>query len=209
MARIPSPLDVEQLLRTLVRHDVRFVVIGGVAGVLHGSATLTKDLDVVYDRDRQNIRRLGTALAELEARRRDLPRGVSAAVDAQAVLNGMNLLLVTRHGDLDLLGETPSDRLTYPELAPGSVRFEISDDLTIAVASLDDLIRMKRATGRPEDRIEVERLSALRDEHELREPAGIYKRPRRGRVPKAARSPSTRRGRAAPAPRGRARTRRR
>ena len=193
----PAPLELDPLLRTLVRRQVRFIVIGGVAGALHGSATLTSDLDIVYDRDRGNIRRLAAALAELEARRRDLPAGLPAEIDERALLNGSNFLLITKFGELDCLGETPAERLTYATLAVDAVRFDIGD-LTVAVTSLDDLIRMKRATGRARDRGEVERLSALRDEHELHEPAGPYARPRKGRRPKGAPARRAPGGRARP-----------
>jgi hypothetical protein len=190
-------LDLGELLRTLLRHKVRFVVIGGVAGSLHGSDTATADLDVVYDRERDNIRRLAIALNVIEARRRDLPRDVSAAVDERAILNGMNFLLMTRFGPLDLFGETPSGRLTYAKLAVEAVRFEIGGEVVVSVASMDELIRMKTATGRERDRIEAERLMRLRDEHELREPAGPYRRPRKGRPRKAARARGSTAGRAA------------
>jgi hypothetical protein len=174
------------MLRALVRHHVRFVIVGGIAGNLHGSATMTRDLDVVYDRERENIRRLANALGEMDAQRRDLPAGLSAPIDERAILNGMNFLLSTKFGPLDVMGETPAERYTYEQLAVDAIRFAIGEDLTISVSSLDDLIRMKRATGRERDRIEVERLMALRDEHELREPSGPYRRPRKGRRPKPA-----------------------
>jgi hypothetical protein len=197
VARRPSaPLDLEGLFRTLVRHKVRFIVIGGVAGGFHGSATLTRDLDVVYDRERENIRRLAAALTEMEANRRELPAGVSATIDERAILNGTNFLLNTRFGPLDCIGETPAERLTYAQLVVDAIRFTLAGDLIVAVTSLDDLIRMKQATGRERDRIEVERLTALRDEHELREAAGPYRRPRKGRPRRVA---LRRPGRRAPA----------
>lgn len=205
--RSPASLDLGELLRTLARHKVRFVIIGGIAGNIHGSATLTRDLDIVYDRERENIRRLAAALSELDAHRRDVPASVAAPVDERAILNGQNFLLTTKFGPLDCLGETPAERYTYQTLLVDANRFVVDDDLTISVVSLDDLIRMKRATGRERDRIEVERLMALRDEHELREPTGPYRRPRKGRRPKAAPAPAVRRGRERPARRGPSRTR--
>lgn len=187
-------LDLRRLLQTLNRHGVRFVVIGGVAGNLHGSATLTRDLDIVYARDRQNIRRLAAALAELDAHRRDVPKELAAPVDEQAILNGSNFLLQTQAGLLDCLGETPADRLTYEHLERTAVRFPV-DGLDVLAVSLPELIRMKRAAGRDRDRIEVERLSALRDEHELREARPTYRRQRK----------TTKSARARKAPRGGAR----
>jgi hypothetical protein len=105
----------------------------------------------------------------LRAIRRDLPAGLPAPLDAQTVPNGTNFLLTTRYGDLDCVGETPSGRFTYEQLAPTAERMRIGADLEIRVASLDELIRMKRATGRTKDRIELETLSALRDVRERRE----------------------------------------
>ncbi|MEP7003707.1 MAG: hypothetical protein ABI888_04130 [Chloroflexota bacterium] len=164
-----SSLDPIEILRALVAADVRFVVIGGIAGALQGSTTLTADLDILYDRDRDNIERLAGALKELDAKRRDLPDGVSARVDTRAILSGMNLLMSTRAGDLDCIAETPSGRFTYPQIAPTADRLSVERGLEIEVASLDELIRMKRATGREKDRIEVETLAALREERERRD----------------------------------------
>jgi len=162
-------LDPLEILRVLVANEVRFVVIGGIAAALHGSTTLTADLDILYDRSGDNIERLARALAALGAVRRDLPTEAPAPLDARTVRNGTNFLLTTRHGDLDCIGETPSGRFTHAQLAPTAERMRIGTDLEINVASLDELIRMKRATGRTKDRIELETLSALRDELELQQ----------------------------------------
>ncbi|HEX9268822.1 MAG TPA: hypothetical protein VF998_03160 [Candidatus Limnocylindria bacterium] len=142
-------------------------MIGGIAGALHGSTTLTSDLDILYERSRENVDRLAAALAEARAVRRDLPPGVRSALDGQAILNGANFLLSTRYGDLDCIAETPSGRFTYAQLEPTAVHYDIKG-VSVTVVSLDELIRMKRATGREADRVEVERLSALREEREKR-----------------------------------------
>jgi len=145
----------------LVRNDVRFVVIGGIAGTLHGSTTLTADLDILFERNSSNVDRLAEVLAELHAVRRDLPEGVKAPVDARALRNSTNMLLSTDLGDLDCIAETPSGGFTYEQIAPTAERMRIGRELIVPVAALDELIRMKRATGRPKDRIEVETLAAL------------------------------------------------
>lgn len=152
-----------------MRHDVHFVVIGGIAAALHGSTTVTLDLDVLYERSRENISRLAGALAALGATRRDLPAGVRAPLDERALRAATNVLLHTHYGDLDCIGETPSGAFTYPQVSPTAERMRIDTDLEVDIASLDELIRMKRATGRTKDRIEIETLSALRDERERRE----------------------------------------
>ena len=152
----------------LVSNEVRFVVIGGIAAALQGSTTLTADLDILYDRAGDNIGRLARSLSALGAVRRDLPTGVTAPVDERALRNGLNVLLSTSAGDLDCLAETPSGRFTYAQVAPTSERLRVDRGLEISVASLDELIRMKRATGREKDRVEVEILAALRDERAQR-----------------------------------------
>ena len=145
------------------------MVIGGIAATLHGSTTLTADLDILYDRDGGNVGRLARGLAALQAVRRDLPDGLPAPLDATTIRNGTNFLLTTNKGDLDCIGETPSGRFTYAQVAPTAERVRIGAELEVRVASLDELIRMKRATGRTKDRIEIETLSALRDEQHRRE----------------------------------------
>jgi len=118
---------------------------------------------VLYERERTNVVRLAAALEEVGASRRDVSRSTNAALDARALRNGTNFLLNTRWGALDCIGETPSGRFTYAQLAPNAERFEVAPDVTVSVVSLDDLIAMKRATGRSKDRAEVENLAALRE----------------------------------------------
>jgi hypothetical protein len=157
----PPVLDPSGLLRALVGNDVHFVVIGGVAGTLHGSTTLTADLDILFERDAANLDRLAKVLVELHAVRRDLPDGVKTPIDARALRNGTTFLLSTDLGDLDCIAETASGGFTYEQIAPTAERMRLGRELVVVVAALDELIRMKRATGRPKDRIEVETLAAL------------------------------------------------
>ena len=157
----PPVLDPSGLLSALVQNDVRFVVIGGVAGTLHGSTTLTADLDILFERNASNVDRLAKVLVELHAVRRDLPEDVKAPIDARALRNGTNFLLSTDLGDLDCISETASGGFTYEQIVPTAERVRIGRELVVLVAALDELIRMKRATGRPKDRIEVETLAAL------------------------------------------------
>ena len=157
----PPVLDPTGLLTTLVDNDVHFVVIGGVAGTLHGSTTLTADLDILFERDASNLDRLAKALADVHAVRRDLPKDVKAPIDARALRNGTTFLLSTDLGDLDCIAETASGGFTFEQIVPTAERMRIGRELVVLVAALDELIRMKRATGRPKDRIEVETLAAL------------------------------------------------
>ena len=142
--------------------DVRFVVIGGIAAQVLGSPSLTADLDVCYERSTNNLERLATALLDIGAVRRGAPDLASVALDARALRAGGVFTLTTRYGILDLIGN-PEPGLDYGALLRNAVRVELQG-ASIAVAGLDDLIAMKRAAGRPKDRIELEILGALRED---------------------------------------------
>ena len=159
MAERFSPLD---MLRVLNRHRVAFVLIGGVAARLHGSPSLTGDLDVCYDRGQENLERLAEALKELQARLRGVDEDVPFLLDAKTLKAGSNFTFVTTAGALDVLG-APAGTRGYDELIANAERMDIGG-LEVLVADLDDLIRMKLAAGRPKDRIEAEILGALREE---------------------------------------------
>ncbi len=154
------------LLRALVGGRVRFVVIGGLAAQAHGSPLITEDLDICFDLDRDNLERLGEVLADLMAVRRGMPDGVVAPVDARALRAGDVFTLRTRFGDLDLLAR-PDPGLDFATLASRAIHFEY-DRLPVMMASLDDVIAMKRAAGRPKDLLAIEHLAALRDEIDRR-----------------------------------------
>ncbi len=150
------------LLRALADGGVRFLIIGGVAARIHGSPTLTGDLDVCYDRDPSNVDRLVAALASLHPRLRGTDPDLPFRFDRRTILNGDMFTLMTDVGPLDLRG-TPSGTAGYGELAASGITVEI-EGLPVQVASLEDLMRMKRAAGRARDRLELEVLGALREE---------------------------------------------
>lgn len=155
------------IIGVLIAHEVRFVVIGDVAAGVQGAIWATTDLDVAYARDRENHERLATALAALDASPVDLPPGVVATVDARSLAHGTNWTLITRFGRLDLLGE-PGAGLDYAKLAPRARL--IRGQQTYLVASIDDLIAMKSAAGRPKDVGQVEILRATAYELAMRKP---------------------------------------
>ena len=149
-------------LRALDRHGVRFVLIGGLGARLHGSPSVTNDLDVSYDRSPENLERLAAALRDLRARLRGAPDDVPFLLDAKTLAAGDHFTFTTRAGNLDILG-TPAGVESFDELERNAERMELGG-LTVPVASIDDLIAMKSAAARPKDLIEVEVLGALRDE---------------------------------------------
>ena len=160
----PRPFDPIRALGILTKHKVRFVVIGGFAGRLWGSTTVTNDLDLCYARDRKNLRALSSALVELEARLRGASEGLPFRPDPETLAAGDHFTFTTNAGNLDCFG-TPAGSRGFGDLVAGAKSLKL-DGLTVPVASVDDLIRLKRAAGRPKDLIEAEVLGALREEME-------------------------------------------
>ena len=162
-----SPVfDPDRILRTLVTREVDFVVIGGLAGNILGTPDVTNDLDVCYARDGDNLERLAAALHDLEARLRvggGSDEDLVFPIDARSLRLGDSFTFVTVAGDFDVLA-TPSGTSGYLDLASDARTVEVGEGLSVSVASLDDLIRMKRASARVKDRLHLEHLEALRDE---------------------------------------------
>jgi len=157
----PASYDPERALKVLARHRVRFVLIGGVAATLHGSPLLTADVDVAYERTKENLTRLAAALREMHARLRGLERDLPFRPDARTLEMGSNFTFATDVGDLDCLGWTEGVA-SFADLEARAVRLRLGAE-EVLVASLDDLIAMKRAAGRPKDKIAVMELEAIRD----------------------------------------------
>jgi len=141
---------------------VEFILVGGVAATVHGSARLTRDVDVVYARTAANLERLVTALAPHEPYLRGAPAGLPFSWDLPTVARGLNFTLTTRLGDVDLLGEVTGGG-GFQQLLPHAERVEIFDRSVLCV-SLEWLIRLKRAAGRPRDLEAVAELEVIAQE---------------------------------------------
>jgi hypothetical protein len=161
-----SDTDFEGLLQALAGANVEFIVIGGVAGKAHGSPRLTVDLDVVYSRSPENIRRLTSALGSLEPYLRGAPPGLPFRFDVETVTRGLNFTLLTSLGSLDLLGEVAGGG-RYEALLPHSREIEMFG-LRCRCLDLDKLIEVKRAAGRPKDLEAIAELEAIREERRKR-----------------------------------------
>lgn len=146
----------------LAAHGVRFVVIGGFAANLHGSPVSTMDTDICYARDDENLNRLAAALRDLDACPSGVSEGLPFVLDERTLKHGLNFTLVTSAGRLDCLGE-PAGTTGFDDLDANAVEVQL-DDVTVRVASLADLIRMKLAAARPKDLAAVEELVALQEE---------------------------------------------
>lgn len=158
-ARPRAEFDPTRLLRALVDGRVDFVIIGGVAAVLHGSARNTFDLDICFASHPSNLEALGATLVGLEARLRGVPEPVPFVPDAAALKRVDVLSLTTTAGDLDVL-RVPTGAPRYDVLRGHADRYDVGG-FEVHVASVEDLIAMKSAAGRSKDLSDVEELEAI------------------------------------------------
>ena len=151
-----------ELLPVLDRHRVQFILIGGGAGIVHGSQRVTAVVDVVYSRTPDNVARLEMALKPHHPYLRGAPPGLPFHWDAPTILAGLNFTLITDLGDIDFLGEVAGGG-TYEQLLPFTIELN-AFSVTCRCVTLDRLIQLKRAAGRPKDLEAIAELQAILDE---------------------------------------------
>jgi hypothetical protein len=154
--------DFDALLAALGRYKVAFIVVGGAAAIAHGSARLTQDLEIVYDRAPENLDRLVAALSDYLPYPRGAPPGLPFLWDRITLERGLNFTLVTSLGDVDLLGEIPGGG-AYRDLLPDAIKLDLFQ-VRCPCLSLPQLIRAKRAAGRPKDLEALAELEAIEEE---------------------------------------------
>ncbi len=142
-------IDFARILECLARHKVDFVLVGGVAAVLHGADINTFDLDIVQSREPGNLSRLLIALQELDAIYRMQPAR-RLQPNASHLSSPGHHLLMTRYGPLDVLG-TIGNGHAWGELAERSNTITLDDGLTVAVLNLPAQIEIKEEVGREKD----------------------------------------------------------
>lgn len=164
----PPVLDVDRIVSTLSRHEVDFVVIGGIAVLAHGHPRATFDLDVVAELSEANMTRLAAALRELGAtvRRVDAHLLDVDPTDAAQLASGANWTLVTVAGWVDFMPAAEGMR-AYAEVAAAAIPVRGG---AFRVVGLDDLIRMKRTSGRPKD---LDDIAALTHQQRRGHPTGV------------------------------------
>lgn len=160
MSQTRPELRADEILQRLTARGVDFVVIGGIAGVLHGSARNTFDLDVCFATDDANLEALGEVLVGLGARLKGVRDDVEFVPDAQTLRKVEVLTLETEAGELDVLAR-PSGAPSYERLRRNADRYDLGG-FTVLVSSIDNLIAMKQASNRPKDQADVEELRAIK-----------------------------------------------
>lgn len=160
-----AELDIRGILGELVREDVDFLIIGGVAVGYHGHIRATKDVDVVPAPDATNLEKLTVALRKMEAKvegadefdDEELPD----PLDPDALALGGNWVLQTRLGRLDIM-QWIGDEALWDKLSPSAIEDEIGG-IRIKMVSYEDLVALKELAARPEDLTDLERMRQARE----------------------------------------------
>jgi len=165
---VPPLPDVAAILEVLVRHEVDFVVIGGVAVAYHGFVRATRDVDVIPSPAPDNLKRLWGALEELEARPASLrdfaPGELPVAFTLEALVDLGSWELETTYGRLEILQhivgkvDEPQDYAPLRAAAEGG-RYDFG---TVWFAAYEDLIDLKNIAGRDQDLIDIRALREAR-----------------------------------------------
>jgi hypothetical protein len=152
------PLDAERIFAVLDAHKVEYIVIGGIAVQVYGHVRMTNDVDLIPSPTPRNLERLATALEKLEAHVLN-PGSEHLTIDAQMLPRATLWQLSTRHGDIDVLHDAPG-AAPFSQLRERALLITLGDH-PIPIASRDDLIKMKRAAGRPVDLADIAALTEI------------------------------------------------
>ena len=161
--RLPADwpdFDPRRILQSLVAARVDFVVIGGIAVVVTGYVRMTRDLDIAFAGDARNLRALGSVLSKIDSRLRGVEEDVPFVADERTLAGVQMLTLETSLGWLDVHRQVAGIS-SYEELKSEAQVVDL-EGISVRVASLDHLLAMKRAAGRPQDHLDVEALEAIK-----------------------------------------------
>jgi hypothetical protein len=159
--RRPQPLRPDAILEALARHQVDYLVIGGVAAALLGAGRPTYDLDLLLEDSDSNAERLAAALRELEARWRTGDEALPLTVTPRILRSAQRHFWHTKYGDVDTHWSVAGVD-SYRDAASRSWKATIGGT-QVSVVPLDILIAMKEAAGRPKDQLALIELYELRD----------------------------------------------
>lgn len=160
--------SVEALITTLNTAEVRYLVVGGLAVVAHGFVRFTADVDLIVDLEEQNLQRAVRAFLSLSYRPR-APVALEEFIDPSKRalwIREKGLTVFSLYSPLhpatevDLFAEAP---LPFATAYTRAVRQEVAPNALATFVGFDDLVALKRRAGRPQDLLDVERLTILRE----------------------------------------------
>lgn len=155
--------DFEKIIKLLDENKIEYILIGGFAGAIHGSARLTSDIDIVYKRSKENIQKLVTTLKNHKPYLRGAPPGLPFIFDEKTVEGGLNFTLTTDIGYIDLLAEVPGGN--YDTILPDTILVD-AFQCKICCVNLKRLIQLKKASGRPKDFEAISELEILEEKED-------------------------------------------
>ncbi|HMB96092.1 MAG TPA: hypothetical protein VKK61_08650 [Tepidisphaeraceae bacterium] len=150
-----------QILKRLNEQGVDFVLIDGMAAIVHGSSVVTQDINVCVSFSKENVSKIFAALLPLNSRIRSHPKKMLLSEVIERLDNLKNLYLSTDLGNIDLLGELPGV-CSFEELRDKTVMLDIAQDLSCRVLDIDTLIAAKRVAARAKDKVTIHHLEAIK-----------------------------------------------
>lgn len=157
--------NIQDLLKKLIESDVDFVIIGGFAGVLHGSSLVTRDLDLCVDLNTLTIQKLRTIFKDASPVHRMTPKKLSFLEYPEDISSLKNIYIDTNFGVIDFLSEVIGVG-GFDVVAKNAVKIKLFD-FSCKVISIEDLIQTKKTLGRPKDLMSVEELSLIKTQKKL------------------------------------------
>lgn len=151
-----------EILKALTRHQVDFIVVGGVCAVLQGAPITTFDLDVVHSRKPENLDKLITALEALEACYR-VRHDLKLKPTLLHLSSPGHQLLMTRYGPLDVLGAIGKGH-GYDELISHSIELDVGENWKVRLLTLEKHIQIKEEVARDQDKAVLPILRRTLDE---------------------------------------------
>lgn len=149
----PERLDVEQIIEVLNRHNVDYVLVGGMAAVLHGSSVHTADVDALVREEHKNLEQLSGALRELGAQRSTDPDAFISRIEE----------FETDAGSVDVLFSVKGIG-SYDEVVPSRTDVILIENEEVRILDLPTLIEAKEATFDEHDKAHLAALYLLADE---------------------------------------------
>lgn len=151
--------QLHHLIQRLSDAEIDFVIVGGFAGMLHGSSLVTRDLDVCAVLSRENVAKLRDVLRDVNPTHRQTPQRLSFLDNPAADVEVKNLYLGTTLGPVDILGSIKGVG-DYARVREASVEIDIFGH-RCRVISIEDLIRAKESLARPKDLLAAQELRAI------------------------------------------------